>query len=157
MQKQKENEAELDAINLAISTIQGLSADIHDSFGLQLNKAVSNIIDTVTNHKYNDLKIDEKLNIKLGVSDRYIILDRLSAGTIDQVYFALRMAVCDLLLGDEPMPLILDDSFALYDDNRVKAALAEIAKRNQVLLFSCQKRERQFLEELGIPYNYIEL
>ena len=62
MQKQKENEAELDAINLAISTIQGLSG-IHDSFGLQLNKAVSNIIDTVTNHKYNDLKIDEKLNI----------------------------------------------------------------------------------------------
>ncbi len=157
MQKQKENELELNAVNLAIDTIQELSVTIHDSFGLQLNDAVSNIIDSVTNHKYQDIKIDERLNIKLGWNDKYILLDRLSAGTIDQVYFALRMAVCDLLLGKEPMPLILDDSFVLYDDNRVKAVLTEIARRNQVLLFSCQSREKQIIEDMGLPFNYIEL
>jgi uncharacterized protein YhaN len=158
MQKQKENELELNALNLAIDTIEELSVNIHDSFGLQLNDAVSNIIDSVTGHKYRDIKIDERLNIKLGWNDRYVLLDRLSAGTIDQVYFALRMAVCDLLLGKEPMPLILDDSFVLYDDNRVKAVLSEIAGgRQQVILFSCQKRERQIIEELGLPYNYIQL
>ena len=157
MQKQKEKELELNAVNLAIDTIQELSVTIHDSFGLQLNDAVSDIIDSVTNHKYQDIKIDERLNIKLGWNDKYILLDRLSAGTIDQVYFALRMAVCDLLLGKEPMPLILDDSFVLYDDNRVKAVLTEIARRNQVLLFSCQSREKQIIEDLGLPFNYIEL
>ena len=157
MQKQIENEAELNAINFALNTIHELSATIHDSFGLQLNRTVSQIIDTVTDHKYQDLKIDEKLNIKLGWKNNYIILDRLSSGTIDQVYFALRLAISDLLLGNEQMPLILDDSFALYDDSRVKAVLNMIAERNQVILFSCQKRERQLIEDLGLPYNYIEL
>lgn len=156
-QKQQENELERDAVNLALNTIHKLSVSIHDSFGLQLNEAVSRIIAAVTNNKYQDLKIDEKLNIKLGWNDNYIILDRLSAGTIDQVYFALRLTVADLLIGNEPMPIILDDSFALYDDNRISAALTKIAERNQVILFSCQKREKQILEDLGLEFNYIEI
>lgn len=157
MQKQMENKLELDAINLALTTIEEISTTIHDNFGMQLNEAVSKIVGEVTNHKYKDIKIDDKLNIKLGWNDNYIILDRLSAGTIDQVYFALRLAVSDLLLGKEPMPLILDDSFALYDDSRVKAALTWLADRNQVLVFSCQLREKHLLKELGIPFNFIKL
>lgn len=157
MNKQRNNQDKLDALNLAISTIQELSSSIYDSFGLQLNKLVSDIIDRITNHKYQDIKIDEKLNIKLEWRDKYIMLDRLSAGTMDQVYFALRLATSDLLLADEPMPLILDDSFALYDDNRTKEALTTLAGRNQVIMFSCQKREMQLLEELGLEYNCIML
>lgn len=156
-QKQEQNELEVDAINLALSAIHDLSSTIHDSFGMQLNEAVSAIIAQVTNYKYQDLKIDEKLNIKLGWNDNYIIFDRLSAGTIDQVYFALRLAVSDLLHAKEPMPLILDDSFALYDDKRAKATLAKIADRKQVILLSCQRREKRLLEELELPYNLIKL
>lgn len=157
MEKQEKNEVERNAINLALDTIQELSTTIHDSFGVKLNEAVSEIISEVTNNRYQDLKVDEKLNIKLGWNDDYIILDKLSAGTIDQVYFALRLAAGDLLLGKEPMPLILDDSFVLYDNNRVKAVLTNIANRSQVLMFSCQMREKHMLEELGIPYNFIKL
>ena len=156
-QKQEENSLELDAINLALSTIEELSATIHDGFGMELNNAVSKLISEVTNNKYRDVKVDEKLNVKLGWKDNYIVLDRLSAGTIDQVYFALRLAVADLLLPKGNMPLILDDSFALYDDRRVKAALVRLVDRSQVLLFTCQMREKHFLDELGIAYNYISL
>lgn len=155
--KHKENDIEISAINLAIDTIRELSVTIHDSFGKELNRAVSEIISEVTNGKYQDLKIDEKLNIKLEWNDDYIILDRLSAGTIDQVYFALRLAVSDLLLGKNNMPLILDDSFALYDDKRIKSALMKIADRSQVLIFSCQMREKTLLQELGLPFNFIKL
>lgn len=157
LQKQKENEEELAAINLAIDTIQELSSTIHDNFGKKFNQAVSDIISELTDRKYQDLKIDEKLNIKLEWNDNYIILDRLSAGTIDQVYFALRLAVADLLLGQDRMPLILDDSFALYDDKRIKAALLQIANRSQVIIFTCQMREKKLLEELGLSFNYIKL
>ena len=52
---------------------------------------------------------------------------------------------------------ILDDSFALYDDRRAKAALVRLVDRSQVLLFTCQMREKHFLDELGIAYNYISL
>ncbi|MBH1942118.1 AAA family ATPase [Mobilitalea sibirica] len=155
--KQRENNTELCAVKLALATIQELSTDIHDSFGIQLNKAVSDIIGDITNEKYTDLKIDEKLEVKAGWNGNYIILDRLSAGTMDQIYFALRIAVADLLLGKNEMPLILDDSFALYDDNRVKYALMQIADRKQILLFSCHNREKVLLEELKLPYHYVDL
>jgi uncharacterized protein YhaN len=60
-------------------------------------------------------------------------------------------------MGKNEVPLLFDDSFALYDDTRVKAALTEIAKRSQVILFTCHKREQKLLEELRLPYHRIEL
>jgi uncharacterized protein YhaN len=156
-QKRKEDAVELEAVKLALGTIQALSADIHDSFGRQLNLAVSDIIGEVTDQKYTDIKVDEKLDVKVGWNGDYVMLDRLSAGTMDQIYFALRLAVADLLLGRDQMPLLLDDSFALYDENRVKSALLKINDRNQIILFSCHKREKALLKELGIDYNYVDL
>lgn len=157
MQKQEENKNEIEAINLALNTINELAINIHDDFGVQLNHGVSDIIGKVTSGRYRDLKIDEKLNMKLVWNDKLIMLNNLSAGTIDQLYFSLRLTVADLLLGKDSMPLIFDDSFALYDNKRVKAALAQIASRSQVIIFTCQSREKKFLEELGLSYNYIKL
>jgi hypothetical protein len=156
-QEQKENAVELEAIKLALASIQELSTDIHDSFGQQLNLAVSEVISEVTEKKYTDLKIDEKLEVKVGWNGDYVLLDRLSAGTIDQVYFALRLAVADLLLGKDEVPLLLDDSFALYDEMRVKSALSRISERKQIILFTCHTREQKLLEELGLPYHFVDL
>ncbi len=155
--QQEENATELEAIKLALSTIGELSAQIHDSFGHQLNHAVSEVISQVTGERYKDLKVDEKLDIKVGWKGAYVMLERLSAGTIDQVFFALRLVTADLLLGKDQVPLIFDDSFALYDDARVKAALAEVAKRKQTILFTCHKREQRLLEELQLPYHLVNL
>lgn len=157
LRKQKENETEISAVELAIDTIRELSVTIHDSFGKNLNRAVSDIISGVTGGKYQDIKVDEDLNVKLGWNDNYIILNRLSAGTIDQVYFALRLAVADMLLGGDNMPLILDDTFALYDDNRLKSAIRQISDCSQVLIFTCQMREKKITEEMGLPFNFIRL
>jgi hypothetical protein len=156
-QLQGENQVELEAIRLALTTIRELSIDIHDSFGHQLNTAVSDVIGEVTNHKYSDLKVDEKLNIKVGWKGTYLPFEKLSAGTIDQIYLSLRLAVADLLLGKNTMPLIFDDSFALYDEDRVRAAIQQLSKRQQVILFTCHKREQKILEELKLPYHYVEL
>lgn len=155
--KERAESVELEAINLALTTMKELATDIHDSFGQQLNRAVSEIIQEVTNDKYQDLKIDEKLNIKIGWKGTYVALDKLSAGTIDQVYLALRLAMADLLIGRNQVPLILDDSFALYDEARVKAALSSLAKRKQIILFTCHKREEALLQELGLQYHLVDL
>ncbi len=156
-QQQAADAVELEAIKLALSSIQELSAEIHDSFGNQLNQAVSEVICGVTGERYTELKIDEKLGVKVGWKGDYVLLERLSAGTIDQIYLALRLAVADLLLGKDEVPLLLDDSFAFYDDKRVKAALAEVAERRQLLLFTCHRREQELLEELKLPYHLIDL
>lgn len=155
-QMQKENALELEAVKLALSTIQELAVSIHDSFGNQLNTTISEIIKMVTNDKYSDIKVDEKLDIKVGCNGTFIPFDRLSTGTVDQIYLSLRIAVSDMLLGKN-MPLIFDDSFAYYDESRVRASLQQLSSRQQVILFTCHKREQQLLEELKLPYHYVEL
>ena len=85
-------------------------------------------------------------------------LEQVSRGTIEQAYFALRMAAMDVLCGEEELPVILDESFAFYDENRLKETLKWLAEsRTQVLLFTCQKREEEALSEMGIPYRKIVL
>lgn len=154
-----ENEQELAAIKLAAQTINNLSVNIHDSFGIELNQLVSNLAGEVTEGKYSDIKVDEKLNIKVGHKDNFVLLDKLSAGTIEQLHFALRIAISNLVYGEGVMPILLDDCFALYDDNRTKAALEALSKdvKGQVLLFTCHNREKAMLDQLKISYHYIEL
>ncbi len=156
-QKQKEDNLELEAIRLALSTIQELSVSIHDSFGRQLNRAVSETMKEVTEQRYTDLKLDERLEVKVCRNGDYVPLDRLSAGTMDQVYLSLRLAAADLLLGKDELPLVLDDSFAFYDENRMKSTIRRIAGRGQIIIFTCHKRELKLLEELETPFHYVEL
>ena len=69
----------------------------------------------------------------------------LSAGALDQLYLAVRLAICDLVLPPEKsVPIVLDDALASFDDARCAAALRylkEAAKERQILLFTCHSRE----------------
>lgn len=159
IKKHRETEKELEAIQLSIETINSLSIDIHDSFGRDLNQFVSNLTYEITNGRYDVLKVDEKLNVKVGYNNNFILMDKLSTGTIEQIYLALRMAISDLLYGEGDMPIILDDCFAYYDDNRTKASLEFLAmkRKGQIILFSCHQREKIILDEMKIDYNYINI
>ena len=53
----------------------------------------------------------------------------LSQGTADQLYLAVRLAVCELVLpAEEPCPLVLDDALANFDDGRCALALEALAR-----------------------------
>jgi len=157
MQEQKKAQMELSAVELAIETIEELSKSIHDSFGGRLGRAVSQIVSNITGGRYNKLIINEKLEVAVDWKDELIATERLSAGTIDQIYFSIRLAASDLLLENEELPLILDDSFALYDDDRLKAAISKVADRSQVIILTCHRREEEVIRELGLPCNIIKL
>ena len=63
----------------------------------------------------------------------------LSRGTIQQIYFALRLAMVDLVEGDEPLPLFLDEMFVNWDPGRTTSGLAALATMpgdRQVFLFT---------------------
>ena len=68
---------------------------------------------------------------------------RLSKGTVDQIYFAFRLAMVQCVSDEsEPLPMLLDDPFANYDDERLAHAmelLSDIAKTHQILLFTCRE------------------
>src|SRR5699024_6313962 len=89
----------------------------------------------------------------------YIPADRLSAGTIDQLYLSLRFAMLDEI-SKEKVPIILDEAFAYLDDERLKNILLFLNKEysdRQIIIFNCTKREKELLEENFIKFNYIEL
>lgn len=157
LEKEEALKTELEAVTTAMDTIRGLSRNIHDSFGTVLNRRVSGLVSELTGGRYSNIRIDENLEMKAEVGDEYRIWDRLSTGTTEQFLFSLRLSVSDILYEKE-LPLLLDDCFAYYDDKRTRAALSYLAKEErQMLLFTCHEREEEILEELGIPYNYVNL
>ena len=149
---------ELDALSLAGETIQSLSVQMQSRIGDRLKQQMSKTLSSLTNGRYLQVNMDENLRIGLHTADEYVPLEQVSRGTIEQAYFALRMAAMDVLCGEEELPVILDESFAFYDENRLKETLKWLAEnRTQVLLFTCQKREEEALSEMGIPYRKIVL
>lgn len=148
---------ELEAVITAMDTIKKLSLQIHDSFGSTLNRQVSRIAAELTQKKYQKIIINENLDMKAEDGEEFRALDRLSTGTMEQFFFALRLSASDLLY-EKGLPVLLDDCFAYYDDRRTAAALSYLAESGrQVLVFTCHHREKEILEEKGIPYNYVNL
>lgn len=150
---------ELQAADLAISTLTRLSEQALDSFGEPLTRGASDIFREITGGSYDGLEVSDSLEIYALKGLRRIAPAALSAGTMEQLYFAFRIAVIRLLWPNEPMPLFFDDSFALYDDERLNAMLRWLAAnyRGQVFLFTCHGREEQVLDRLNIPYRKFEL
>lgn len=75
----------------------------------------------------------------------------LSQGTADQLYLAVRLAICQMVLpAEQAAPILLDDALVTFDDKRLAAALdylAELGAERQILLFTCQSREARCLRE----------
>ncbi len=143
------------ALDLAAETICAISADMQSQMEKDFNKRISEIMEQVTAGKYEKVWADENLDIHVLEGGRRIPLYQLSRGTIEQVYLALRLAASELLC-EERMPLILDDTFAYYDDFRLKNVLAFLADYPaQIIILTCCKREEGALTELGIPFHKI--
>ena len=146
------------ALEFAMETIKKLSAEIHDSFGESLNRSISEKVKEITDGAYDGIVMDEQLTVRVSSKNGYLPLEKLSAGTNCQIYLAVRMAMAELFFPEERMPLLFDDTFALYDDARTEAALAYLAKTGkQILIFTCHTREARLLNKLGIAYELIEL
>ena len=110
-----------------------------------MDQKISKIMSDVTGGRYPRTEFKRNGRIFVWDKERKIPVDRLSRGTVEQIYFAVRMAAAEMLL-EEPMPVILDDVFALYDDKRLECALKWLSsQRKQVIIFTCHKREEELL------------
>lgn len=147
-EKMKSLQVTQQAIVLADETLTNTSRSMVEGFGALLNQKASKIMGQITDGRYTKLSIDEQLNMGLFENGRSISVNRVSCGTMEQVYFALRMAVMDLLF-EETLPIILDEAFVYYDEERLKSVLKWLKEQQrQVILFTCQKREQDILKKL---------
>lgn len=151
----KEQDKRRAALVLANQRMEELSQEMQIQMSRDLNNLASTIIESVTGGKYTRLTVDEDLHMSLISCGKKIAMEQVSQGTLEQIYFALRMAVSQLL-HDEEYPVILDDTFAFYDDARMERTLKWLAKhKSQVIIFSCQKREEEALKRLGVMYHKV--
>lgn len=156
-EEQKKCDKQKMAAQLAIQKLMELSDELGKGLSQDLNIKASRIIAAVTGGKYTRLIVGEGLEMSLLCEGKKISVERVSRGTIHQVYFALRMAAGDILHREE-YPVILDDTFVCYDDARLERTLRWLYEnKKQVLVFTCQKREEEALERLNIPYTKHEL
>ena len=147
-EKKTEFQRSLRALELAEMKMQEAARDMAQSFGERLNQAASEILNVITEGKYSRLFVDEALNLSVFCEGKVIPAERLSRGSIEQVYFSLRMAALELLY-EEELPVVLDDAFVFYDEKRLKSALKWLSEQSrQVIIFSCQTREEQYLSSL---------
>lgn len=149
----KEQEQNRAAVQMAMDKIRLLSGKMQNRLEQVLNARVSEIVEEITGGKYTRLVVEENFKMSLLCDGRKISLAQVSRGTIEQIYFALRMAVSELL-EEEEYPVILDDTFVYYDDARLENTLKWLYKnKKQVLIFTCQRREKEALVKLQIPYG----
>lgn len=122
----------------------------------KFNICLSEYIDKISGGKYNNIKINDGIQVEL-TNGKLIPIEKLSEGTIEQIYLALRLSVIDQI-SKEKLPIFLDETFAYYDDERLAATLKFInSVQNQAIIFTCTNRETEILEQLGIEYNLIGL
>ena len=156
-EQSREYEMKRQAVQMAAEHLEQLSGAMRGYLKRDLNEKASAIIREITGGKYTKLVTDEKLHVSLVTGEKLVEIEQVSRGTVEQIYLALRMAVGELLC-EEEMPVILDDVFAYYDEERMLQTLKWLkAHKKQVLLFTCQKREEQVMKEAGIAYHKIEL
>ena len=155
MRLQKENK---EALEMAAKRMQEVMGQMQGTIGVLLKKRTSEIFGEITNGYYTQVQMEDNLCTGVHMKDRYVPLEQLSRGTIWQVYFAYRMAAGEILAQEEPLPIMLDDAFVMYDEGRLAQVLAWLAKQEkQILVFTCQKREKELLEQLGVVYHEVVL
>ena len=147
-------------IKKAIETLEMAYNKMKEEITPKFTEKLSDTIKNVSNNKYNKVKINISGEIIVEDSNvNYINAENLSLGTIDQLYLALRLASIEEIT-EETMPIILDEAFAYYDNERLKNILEYMSKEyknRQIIIFTCTDREKSILNSLEINYNLVTL
>ncbi len=136
---------EYEALTLALDGLRQANACLQERFAPELNRRSGQILSALTGGRYDTLTLNREFEAAARSVDSLLPRSTLalSRGTGDQVYLAVRLAVCQLCLPEEnPSPLVLDDALLTFDDGRMALALDFLSQTGQqVLLFTCQQRE----------------
>ena len=144
------------AITMALEALESASRQMQERFSPALNRRTGELVHRLTGGRYEQVTLSRELEASAlptgGIVPRRALA--LSGGTADQIYFALRLAVCQLCLPeDDPAPLVLDDALLAFDGQRLEQALdllLELAGERQILLLTCQDREGRILQNKEI-------
>ena len=146
-------QTEYDAIALAMDALTQANTTLQNRFSPALGARAADIFSAITAGRYGKVLLSRDFSLSAEMAGDPVgrSIRLLSQGAADQLYLAVRLAICDMVLpAEKRVPLVLDDALTSFDDDRLRAALdyllAESEKR-QILLFTCQKREMDYLQD----------
>lgn len=146
------------SLKLATSKLDEAYEELKEEVTPKLENEIRESIKKSTNNKYQNVIYNENEGILVqNYLGDIVTLDKLSIGTIDQAYLGFRMAIAKEVAD---LPIILDESFAFYDDERLDNILKELQKESkdrQIIILSCSEREKKTLESCGIEYNLVKM
>ena len=149
-----EGEAEYAALDLAEQALAEAGRQMQGRFAPLVSREAGKMLKTLTGGRYTGIYFDREMRFSVQAASDLEprALEYLSDGTKNQVYLAVRLAICSLALGQEdPCPLILDDVLLTFDDTRAKRALElllALSEKRQILLFTCSGRDGRLLREI---------
>ena len=148
------------SMNLAKEILNLAYEKMRTSVTPKFTQNLSETIAYITNGKYKNVVFhnEEGLIVELE-NGNYESVSKLSVGTIDQLYLSLRLSMVEEL-SNEKMPIMLDETFAYYDESRLENVLHYINERfqnHQVIIFTCTNREKNMMQKIGMDYHLITL
>lgn len=150
--------ADRDALELAAETMSRLAARMSKTLEHTLDKEMSEILAQITGNVHEQLQVTDGQGIVLAEQLQKRTPEAYSQGTMQQAYFSYRMAAGHMLMKEEPLPFLLDETFANYDEERLRQTLRWLAEQeNQIFLFTCRETEMRLLTEEDIPFASIRL
>ena len=148
------------SMNLAKALLEKAYQKMKNTVTPKFTENLSKNIKEITNGKYSNVMLQEDNGLIVELQNgNYVAANKLSIGTIDQLYLSLRLSMIEDL-SNEIMPIILDEAFAYYDTQRLENILKYLSDRyhnRQIIIFTCTEREKDMLDELKIKYNFINL
>lgn len=147
-----------DALELASETMSRLAVRMSKTLEHTLDKEMSEILAQITGNVHEQLQVTDAQGIVLAEQMQKRTPEAYSQGTMQQAYFSYRMAAGHMLMKEEPLPFLLDETFANYDEERLRQTLRWLAEQeNQIFLFTCRETEMRLLTEEDIPFASIRL
>ena len=133
----------LQAVELAANAVQTADETLRSRFSPQITAEAGAILAELTEGKYSNLLLAPDMRLSVREEDGVVLRPAaaMSCGTADQMYLALRLAMCRRLL-PESAPLLLDDTLVNFDPPRTTAALRLLhqeSQTRQLLLFTCRE------------------
>ena len=158
-----EQKKELEELNkviyLAKETLEEAYDEMKRNITPKFTKELSNNIEVISNGKYKKANFNSDTGLTIEAENgEYIECNKLSIGTIDQLYLSLRLSAIQEIT-EETMPIILDESFAYFDNQRLENIIRYLNSNynNQIIIFTCTNREKEILDKLNIEYNVVNL
>jgi uncharacterized protein YhaN len=151
------------ALGVALEVMNESIEEMNTEFGPALNIATGKMLSSITNGVYKNALVSKELDVSVKDGVIYRASDYLSNGSIDQVYLALRLALCDVAVKEGAYPpAFLDDILMQYDDERTLSCLEFLAryskeKSRQLVLFTCHGHMVDKARRIGAALKSIEV